>query len=70
MPGLYRAAPAGGCGGRPDVGYFDQLVPPAGHSCVPNIFKAEEKDFIKAAQRVYRSAQYQSPLLLDMLPGE
>jgi len=37
---------------------------------VPNIFEAEEKDFIKAAQRVYRSAQYQSPLLLDMLPGE
>lgn len=37
---------------------------------VPNIFQAEAKDFVKATQRVYRSAQYPSHLMLDLLPAK
>lgn len=36
---------------------------------VDNIFKAEEKDFIKATQRVYRSKRHPSRLQVGLLPA-
>jgi predicted acyl esterase len=35
---------------------------------VENIFRADEKDFIKATQRVYRSRQYPTCLQVGVLP--
>lgn len=35
---------------------------------VPNIFEAEDKDFHKATQSVYRSAKHPSHMVLDVLP--
>jgi putative CocE/NonD family hydrolase len=35
---------------------------------VPNIFEAEDADFQKATQRVYRSQKYPSHVVLDVLP--
>ncbi|GAG18070.1 unnamed protein product, partial [marine sediment metagenome] len=37
---------------------------------VDNIFKAEESDFIKATQRVYRSQKHPSHLQVGILPAE
>jgi putative CocE/NonD family hydrolase len=36
---------------------------------VPNIFLAEESDFIKATQRVYHSRQYPTRIEVGLLPG-
>ena len=36
---------------------------------VPNIFEAEEKDFVKATHRVHLSADHQSVIRLGVLPG-
>jgi hypothetical protein len=36
---------------------------------VPNIFEAEEKDFVKATHRIYLSADHQSVIRLGVLPG-
>ena len=36
---------------------------------VPNIFEAEEKDFVKATHRVHLSADHQSVINLGVLPG-
>jgi putative CocE/NonD family hydrolase len=36
---------------------------------VPNIFEAEEKDFVKATHRVYVSADHQSAIHVGVLPG-
>jgi putative CocE/NonD family hydrolase len=38
--------------------------------CVPNIYLADDKDFIKATQRVYRSKQHPSQLKVGVLPPE
>jgi predicted acyl esterase len=35
---------------------------------VPNIFEAEDADFQKATQRVFRAAKYPSHVALDVLP--
>jgi len=35
---------------------------------VPNIFLAEEKDFIKATQRVYRSKKLPTSIEVGILP--
>jgi hypothetical protein len=37
---------------------------------VDNIFQADEKDFIKATQRVYRSRQYPSSVQVGVLPPQ
>jgi uncharacterized protein len=37
---------------------------------VPNIFEAEDADFQKATQRVYRGAATASHLLLDVVPAK
>jgi putative CocE/NonD family hydrolase len=37
---------------------------------VDNIFQADDKDFIKARQRLYRSKQYASALKVTVLPAE
>jgi uncharacterized protein len=36
---------------------------------VPNIFEAEDADFQKATQRVYRSAKFPSQIVLDTIPS-
>ena len=36
---------------------------------VPNIFEADEKDFVKATHRVYVSADHQSAIHVGVLPG-
>ncbi len=36
---------------------------------VPNIFEAEEKDFVKATHRIYLSADHQSVIRVGVLPG-
>ena len=36
---------------------------------VPNIFEADEKDFLKATHRVYLSGDHQSAIRVGMLPG-
>ena len=36
---------------------------------VPNIFKAKESDFQKATQRIYRSKEYPSGVVLSILPA-
>jgi len=35
---------------------------------VPNIFKAQESDYQKATQTIYRSKQYPSSVEIDVLP--
>jgi hypothetical protein len=35
---------------------------------VPNIYEAEDADFRKAQQRVYRSVKYPSHVALETLP--
>ena len=35
---------------------------------VPNIFMADEKDFVKATQRVYRSQQNATRIEVNVLP--
>lgn len=37
---------------------------------VPNIFEAEEKDFVKATHRVYRTSDKPSGLVVNVLPAE
>jgi putative CocE/NonD family hydrolase len=39
------------------------------HHYVDNVFRAEEKDFIRATQRVYRSRQHPSCLRVGVLPA-
>jgi hypothetical protein len=36
---------------------------------VPNIFEADEKDFVKATHRVYLSGDHQSAIHVGVLPG-
>ena len=36
---------------------------------VPNIYEAEESDFVKATHRVYHSAEYPSRLEVQVLPA-
>ena len=36
---------------------------------VPNIFQAEDGDFIKTTQRVYRDSQYPTSVLVGILTG-
>jgi predicted acyl esterase len=36
---------------------------------VPNIFEAKESDFQKATQRIYRSKEFSSGVVLSVLPA-